>query len=213
MLPSLSMLFAVIAAVVLIGVAWRVASRQTSLPCPAALGWVLESPFYAWMTGTEKTLGRIAAQPGQRILEIGPGPGRLLMPLAKRVLPGGEAVGVDIQVGMVERLARRAKAAGVTNLQAIHGDATQPLFPEATFDVVVLATTLGEIPNQKGAVAEAYRVLKTGGRLSVTEMLPDPHYQSQTTVRRLAEDQGFRLIGIEGGRGLFTATFAKPPGR
>jgi ubiquinone/menaquinone biosynthesis C-methylase UbiE len=80
---------------------------------------------------------------GQRVLEIGPGPGRLLIPAAQRVLPGGEVVGIDIQPGMVKRLKERAKVENVGNLTVILGDAAQPIVPEASFDVVFLVTTLG----------------------------------------------------------------------
>jgi SAM-dependent methyltransferase len=85
-------------------VGWRWASRIWSLPCPSLVGWALESPLYGRFTGTEETLERIGLRPGQRVLEIGPGPGRLLIPAAGRVLPDGEVVGIDIQPGMIERL-------------------------------------------------------------------------------------------------------------
>jgi predicted methyltransferase len=189
---------AVIATVIVIFVGWRLASRVWSLPCPSLVGWALESPFYAWMTGTEKTIQRIGLRPGQRVLEIGPGPGRLLIPAAQRVLPDGEVVGIDIQPGMVERLNKRATMANVSNLTAILGDATQPIVTEASFDVAFLVTT------------QCFRALKPGGVLSVTEMLPDPHYQSKATVKRLAEAAGFQLNSVEGGAWLFTANFIKP---
>ena len=199
-----------IATVILIFVGWRWASRVWSLPCPSLVGWALESAFYERITGTEKTLERIGLKPGQRVLEVGPGPGRLLIPAARRVLPGGEVVGIDIQPGMIERLKERAKSANVTNLTAILGDATQPIVPEASFDLAFLVTTLGEIPDRAAALAQCFRALKSGGVLSVSEMLPDPHYQSKTTVKRLAEAAGFRIQSVEGGIWLFTANFVKP---
>jgi ubiquinone/menaquinone biosynthesis C-methylase UbiE len=125
-------------------------------------------------------------------------------------LPGGEVVGIDIQPGMIERLKERANAANITNLTAILGDATQPIVPEACFDVAFLVTTLGEIPDRAAALAQCFRALKSGGILSISEMLPDPHYQSKTTVKRLAEAAGFRLQSVEGGMWLFTANFVKP---
>ena len=73
-----------------------------------------------------------------------------------------------------------------------------------------LVTTLGEIPDRAGAIAQCFRALKSGGILSISEMLPDPHYQSKTTVRRLAEAAGFQLQSVEGGMWLFTANFVKP---
>lgn len=210
--PTLAVLTAitVIATVILFFIGWRWASRVWSLPCPSVVGWALESPFYGRITGTGTTLKRIGLKPGQRALEIGPGPGRLLLPAAQQVLPGGEVVGIDIQPGMVERLKEKATVAKIKNLTAILGDATQPIVPEASFDVVFLVTTLGEIPDRAAVLTQAFRALKSGGVLSVSEMLPDPHYQSKTTVKRLAEAAGFRLESVEGGMWLFTANFVKP---
>jgi ubiquinone/menaquinone biosynthesis C-methylase UbiE len=162
------------------------------------------------LSGTETTLARIGFRPGQRILEIGPGPGRLLLPAAQRILPAGEAVGIDIQPGMIERLKARASRASITNLTAILGDATQPLVPEASFDLVFLCTVLGEIPDRAAALNQCCRALKPGGLLSITEKFGDPHYQSRSTVKRLAESAGFRLQLIQGGWWFFTATFVKP---
>jgi predicted methyltransferase len=73
-----------------------------------------------------------------------------------------------------------------------------------------LVTTLGEIPDRAAAISQCFRVLKPGGILSISEMLPDPHYQSQATVKRLAEAVGFKLQSIQGGVCLFTANFVKP---
>jgi ubiquinone/menaquinone biosynthesis C-methylase UbiE len=207
---AILIVIAVVATVVVIFVGWRWASRVWSLPCPSLVGWALESSFYGRITGTEATLERIGLKPGQRVLEVGPGPGRLLIPAAKKVLPGGEVVGIDIQPGMVERLKERAKSANITNLTAILGDATQSIVPEASFDVAFLVTTLGEIPDRAEAIAQCFQALKSGGILSISEMLPDPHYQSKTTVKRLAKAAGFQIQSVEGGIWLFTANFVKP---
>jgi SAM-dependent methyltransferase len=162
-LTVLWILLAVVAILVAIHVVWRWASRKWSLPCPSFLAWSLESPLFQRLSRTEKTLQRIGFRPGQKILEIGPGPGRLLLPAAQRILPGGEAVGIDIQPGMIERLQVRATRAGVTNLTVILGDATQPHVPEASFDVVFLCTVLGEIPDRAAALRQCFRALKPGG--------------------------------------------------
>ena len=111
---------------------------------------------------------------------------------------------------MIDRLKERSKKLNVTNLTAILGDATQPIVPEASFDLAFLVTTLGEIPDRAAALAQCFRALKSGGILSISEMLPDPHYQSKTTVRRLAEAAGFRPQSVVGGMWLFTANFMKP---
>jgi ubiquinone/menaquinone biosynthesis C-methylase UbiE len=174
------------------------------------LAWSLENPIFQRLNGTQITLDRLRLQPGQRILELGPGPGRLLVPAARRVLPGGEAVGIDVQPAMIERLKARAERAGISNLTAIAGDATQPHVPEASFDLVFMSAALGEIPNREAALGQCYRALKPGGTLAVAEMFGDPHYQSRAVVTRLAEAAGFRTESIEGSFWRFTARFRKP---
>jgi ubiquinone/menaquinone biosynthesis C-methylase UbiE len=206
---TLWILIALLAFAVVLSLGWRWASRVWSLPCPTLLAWTLESGLSDRIAGTTVTLERIGLRPGQRVLEIGPGPGRLLIPAARRVLPGGEVVGIDIQPGMIDRLQRRAKAADVTNLTAILGDATQSLVTEASFDVVFLVTVLGEIPDRAAALAQCFLALKPGGVLSITELFTDPHYQRRSTVKRLGESAGFRLASIHGGWWRYTANFVK----
>jgi ubiquinone/menaquinone biosynthesis C-methylase UbiE len=201
---------ALVAVLALVGVGWRVASRIWTLPCPSLLAWTLEGSLADWAAGTAKTLERLRLEPGQTILEIGPGPGRLLIPAAWRVLPGGRAIGIDIQYKMIERLNERAAKAGVMNLTALVGDATSLKLPDVSVDLVILSTVLGEIPDRAAALAECFRVLKSGGTLSITEIIGDPHYQTRAKAQRLAEAAGFELNLIEGGFRSYTATFRKP---
>lgn len=196
-------------ALVAVNLWWRRESRRHSMPCPTWLAGFLEGSRMDRVLGTQTTLDRIGPQPGQRVLEVGPGPGRLLIPAARRVLPGGEVVGLDIQPGMIERLKARAAQAGASNLTPILGDATQSHFPPDHFDVIYFCTVLGEIPDRAVALRQCYAALKPGGLLSITEIFPDPHYQSRTTVKRLAESVGFRLQALHGPWYFFTANFVK----
>jgi ubiquinone/menaquinone biosynthesis C-methylase UbiE len=202
-------LFGTIVAFLAVNVGWRYASRLYRLPCPSFLAFAVSGGPWEWWVGTEQTLDWMQLRPGERVLEIGPGPGRLLIPAARRISPGGEAVGLELQPRMIAKLERRATAAGVSNLQAIQGDASQT-FELGDFDLVYLSTVLGEIPERTAALRNAFAALRNGGRLSVTEMWGDPHYQSQATVRRLAESVGFRHEGTFGSRRRFTMNFLKP---
>jgi len=195
----------------LVGVSliWRWTSRKRSLPCPNCLANLLDSSWSDWLLGTQTTLDRIGLKPDQKVLEVGPGPGRLLIPAAKRVQPGGEVVGLDIQPGMLDRLTARAARAGVSNLTAVLGDASQTQFPPESIDVVYLCTVLGEIPDREAAIQQCYAALKPNGILSITEIFPDPHYQFRTKVQRLAEAAGFHLKEMHGPWYFFTANFAK----
>ena len=118
-------------------------------------------------------------------------------------------MGLDIQPGMAKRLKGRAAQAGVSNLTILLGDAAQPHCSPESFDLVYLCTVLGEIPDRDAALRQAYAALKPGGQLSITEIFPDPHYQSRTLVQQLAESAGFRLVERQGPWYFFTANFVK----
>ena len=111
---------------------------------------------------------------------------------------------------MIERLKARAEREGVTNLTAILGDAVESDLPAESFDRVFLCTVLGEVPDRVGVLEQSFRALKPGGLLSITEMMGDPHYQSRSTVKRLAEQVGLRHESTEGNWWFFTANFVKP---
>jgi predicted methyltransferase len=71
---------------------------------------------------------------------------------------------------------------------------------------------LGEIPDRVAALREIYAALKPGGLLSITEVLPDPHYQSRRAVRRMAEEAGFKVEEAYSGRRSFTMNLIRPGG-
>ena len=206
-LAILRLFLTALAALVLL---WRSATRNRSRACPVWLARGFEHPIAEKILSARSTLDRMGLLPGQRILEIGPGIGRLLIPAAQRVLPGGEAVGLDIQREMIERLKARAKEMGVANVTAMLGDATQPNFAAESFDVIYLCGVLGEIPDPQGALGQCRAALKPDGVLSVTEVFADPDYQSRSAVQRLAEVSGFRLREAIGPWYYFTANFVKP---
>ncbi len=205
-------LLAMLAVGVAAGAAWRVVQKLRAQPCPTALAWWLESPLVDRLAGTAATLDHLGLQPGQRVLEIGPGPGRLLIPAARRVLPDGSVTGLELQAGMIERLRRRIEQAGLTNVTLVQGDATESHFPPRSFDVVYLCTVLGEIHDRLAALKQAHDVLVPGGRLSITEIRFDPHFQPLETVRALAEAAGFRLEQVYPGLGRYTANFRREEG-
>jgi len=161
------------------------------------------------LLGTQTTLARIGLHPGQRVLEIGPGTGRLLIPAARVVQPDGEVVGLDILPARIERLKAKAAQSGVTNLVGVVGDAAKSHFPLEHFDVIYLCTALGEIHDRPAALRQCFTMLKPGGTLSITEIVPDPHFQSQSKVRTLVEAVAFSFREVQGSWNFFTANFVK----
>ena len=194
----------------LVGVTWRLASRRRSLPCPVWLRWFVEldNPF----TRTNRAatiIEHLELEPNMAVLDVGCGPGRVVVPLAKRV-PQGEVVAVDIQEGMLRRAKEKAQNAKVSNIRFVQVGAGEGELERNRFDRALLVAVLGEIPNQQAALQEIFDSLKPGGILSVTEVIFDPHFQSRRKVTRLTEAVGFREQRFFGTRLAFTLNLQKP---
>jgi SAM-dependent methyltransferase len=190
---------------------WRFASRRYSLPCPVWLRWLVEldNPF----TETNRSaviIEHLDLQPGMRVLDIGCGPGRLTIPLAERVGPGGIVKAVDIQPGMLQHVKEKAQAANLNNIQFMNIGAGEGKLAGEPSDRALLVTVLGEIPNREAALKEIFDALKPGGILSVTEVIYDPHFQSRDTIIKLAGSAGFKEKAFFGNRYAFTLNFEKP---
>jgi len=203
-------LFIVAGAIALAVIGLRVVSRYHSTPCPAWLVPLLENPYMNALAGSQVLLERADIRAGMSVLDVGCGPGRVSIPTAVVLGPSGRLVALDVQAAMIGKLEERVAALAIDNVETILGAAGEGRVPEDTFDRAFLVTVLGEIVDQVAALKEIYGALKPGGILSVTEVLPDPHYQSRRRVRRLAESVGFRFDELIGPGYAFTMNFVKP---
>jgi arsenite methyltransferase len=109
----------------------------------------------------EDTLQRIAVQEGERVLDIGSGPGFLAAEIAAQTGSNGKVVGVDISQQMVERASRRNEREWLSYQCA---DATALPFGDDYFDVLVSTQVAEYVPDVDVFLSEAHRVLKPGGR-------------------------------------------------
>jgi ubiquinone/menaquinone biosynthesis C-methylase UbiE len=144
------------------------------------------------------------------VLDAGCGPGRVTLPAAARVGPSGRVVALDVQAGMLEKLERHLEARGVRNVELVLAGLGEGQLGEGRFDVALLVTVLGEVPEKIPALREIFRALRPGGVLSVTEVLPDPHYQTVSRVRALSAEAGFRESSMQGGWLSYTINLEKP---
>ncbi|MCO4844420.1 MAG: methyltransferase domain-containing protein [Sulfurovum sp.] len=161
------------------------------------------------VSSPDKIFQRLDLEKGMKLLDVGSGPGRLALPAAKLVGKSGEVVALDLQSKMLKKLSVRAEDMGLDNIRIINAGAGKGKTNKDYFDRALLVTVLGEIPNKDEALMEIYNSLKEGGILSVTEVIPDPHYTTIKKVRALCLDAGFQEMDSFGNWVAFTINFMK----
>ena len=105
----------------------------------------------------------VAAQPGERIVDVGCGPGYYVAELAEQVGPGGAVTGVDQSDAMLA--VARGRCEGLGNVSFVTGDATRLPVDDASFDAAVSVQVMEYVPDVAAALAELRRVLTPGGRV------------------------------------------------
>lgn len=189
----------------------RYGARLTNLPCPSWLAWSVErdNPFTS-ATRAASVIEAADLRPGMHVLDLGCGPGRITIPAARAVMPGGEVLAVDIQPAMIRRAEARAATAHLTNIRFLQAAIGEGKLPVAQFDRAFLVTVLGEIPDRQAALAEIFGALRPGGALTVAEIALDPHYQRRASVLKLAASAGFREGDFHGAWYGYSLNLIKP---
>ena len=142
----------------------RAFDLPTSGMYDALVATVLEG-FYAHVAGEVA-----ASHPDGKLLEVGSGPGRLAVLLAREA-PGMTLTGVDISSAMVERAARRAARAGLSERVRFEvGDVAALPLSDEEFDGVVSTLSLHHWSDPASGLAEIYRVLKPGGEALIYDL-------------------------------------------
>jgi arsenite methyltransferase len=108
-------------------------------------------------------------RPGERVLDLGCGPGFLASEMAEAVGEGGVVHGVDLSPSMLAIAGRRSLSAGAAPLELSSQEVTALAFDDASFDVVVSTQVYEYVADMPAALAEARRVLAPGGRLLVLD--------------------------------------------
>jgi ubiquinone/menaquinone biosynthesis C-methylase UbiE len=142
-------------------------------------------------------IAALRIKPGERVLDIGCGTGRLGDYVANLVAPGGQVVGVDplplrIDIAAKKNPLFKAQVGRAEDLSA---------FADASFDVVYLNSVFHWVPDKPRALAEVLRVLKPGGRFGVNSADEDRPHQSATLVREAVREEGLTESAAASGFG------------
>lgn len=178
--------------------------RKNPSACPYGQRFWVEAPHP--VVTRDRLRSVLTPQPGERVLEIGPGTGYYTLDMAEWVGADGRIEIFDLQQEFLDHVMARAAERGLANVVPTQGDATALPYEDASMDAVVLTAVLGEIPDPLAALRGVRRVLKPDGRLIVGELFGDPHFTTRASLQRQAAEAG---LGFESHSGNWFAYFAR----
>jgi ubiquinone/menaquinone biosynthesis C-methylase UbiE len=161
---------------VLCGTATPLQAQLASRPAEA---WIktLESPHRVEQLKINETIAALDLKSGDHVADIGAGSGLFCPPLAKAVAPDGRVYAVDIEQGLLDYIAKRAKELNLANVEPVSGQFTDPALPVHDLDLAFIFDVLHHIEHRETYLRNLVRYLKPTGRVAVADFHPElgPH--------------------------------------
>jgi N-acetylglutamate synthase-like GNAT family acetyltransferase/2-polyprenyl-3-methyl-5-hydroxy-6-metoxy-1,4-benzoquinol methylase len=133
--------------------------------------------------GCGNPLAFAGVKPGQTVLDIGSGAGIDCLLAAERVGRSGKVIGLDMTPEMIERARRNAREAGAAHVEFRLGEAEKMPVEDASVDWLISNCVINLSPDKAAVFGEIARVLRPGGRISISDIVADDLPEAVRTSR------------------------------
>jgi ubiquinone/menaquinone biosynthesis C-methylase UbiE len=179
---------------------WGAPGAALQLGSRTAEEWIktLESPQRIAGLKIPEVIAKLRLAPGQIVADIGAGTGLFEGALSAAVAPGGTVYAVDVDQGLLDHIAGRARDLQVSNVRVVLGRFTDPNLPVRTVDVAFINDVLHHIQDRATYLKNLAGYMKPTGRIAVIDFRPDQGGHRNQPEQQITKEQTAEWMAAAG---------------